>query len=86
MVEKRVIVTNTEGLHARPATDFADLAGRQPVVVTIRKDGSASQQADSVLGLMMLGVACGDAVTLSAEGEGAEQAITQLASLLDGAH
>lgn len=85
MVEKRVTVTLAEGLHARPATEFAEMAGRQSVQVTIRKEGSSPQRADSVLGLMMLGAACGDEVILSADGEGAQQAIAQLAPLLDGA-
>jgi phosphocarrier protein len=35
------------------------------------------------MGLMMLGAAMGDKITISAEGDGAEQAVTALAELVE---
>ena len=35
------------------------------------------------MGLMMLGAACGDSITISATGFGAEQAVAKLAALVE---
>ncbi len=37
----------------------------------------------SIMGLMMLGAAMGDTITISATGEGAEQAVEKLAELVE---
>jgi phosphocarrier protein len=37
----------------------------------------------SIMGLMMLGAAMGDTVTITAAGEGAEQAVSALAQLVE---
>ena len=39
MVEKTVTIQNAHGLHVRPATKLADLAGKFKSQVTIHKDG-----------------------------------------------
>ena len=83
MAERTVKVASTSGLHARPAATFAQAAGSQPVEVTISKGGGDAVRADSILMLMTLGAACGDEVTLHAEGEGADEAIEELAALLE---
>jgi phosphocarrier protein len=36
------------------------------------------------MGLMMLGAAYGDTITISAEGDGAEEAVSALAELVEG--
>ncbi|GAA4004873.1 HPr family phosphocarrier protein [Allokutzneria multivorans] len=82
MPERRVTVASSVGLHARPAALLAKAAAAQPVTVTIRKDGGEPVEAASVLGLMTLGAMHGDEVVLSAEGEGAEDALEALASII----
>lgn len=37
----------------------------------------------SIMGLMMLGAACGDWITIRASGFGAEQAVAKLAALVE---
>jgi phosphocarrier protein len=37
----------------------------------------------SIMGLMMLGAAIGDSITIRAEGEGAEEAVDALAQLVE---
>ena len=37
----------------------------------------------SIMGLMMLGAACGDSITIHANGFGAEQALEALAQLVE---
>jgi phosphocarrier protein len=50
--------------------------------VTVAKDGQDAA-GGSILGLMMLGAAMGDAITISANGEGAEHTVTALAELVE---
>lgn len=83
MVERTVRVASTSGLHARPASTVAQAAAAQPVEVMISKAGGEPVLAASILMLMTLGAACGDEVTLHAEGEGAEQAVEELAALIE---
>ena len=82
MPERRVTVVSKVGLHARPAALVAKAAAAQPVTITIRKDGTTPVEAGSILGLMTLGAACGDEVVLSAEGDGADEALDHLADLV----
>ncbi|GGM70185.1 hypothetical protein GCM10012275_45740 [Longimycelium tulufanense] len=82
MPQRRVVVASKVGLHARPAAVLAKTAAEQPVSVTIAKDGGQPVEAASVLGLMTLGAGHGDEVVLTAEGEGAEEALAAIADLI----
>ncbi len=81
-VRRTVTMQNKRGLHARASAKFVTLASNQPVDVLVEKDGS-SVCGTSIMGLMMLGAAMGDSITISAEGDGAEQAVAVLAELVE---
>jgi phosphocarrier protein len=83
MAERTATIGSRVGLHARPASLFIAAVNKQPVTVTISKDGSAPLNAGSILSIMGLGATHGDVVTLAAEGEGAEKALDELAALLE---
>ena len=80
---RTVDVLNKRGLHARASARFVTLASTLPVEVLVEKDGS-SVCGTSIMGLMMLGAAMGDRITISADGDGAEEAVTALAELVEG--
>ncbi|SFB22228.1 phosphocarrier protein [Amycolatopsis marina] len=82
MPERRVTVASKVGLHARPAALVAKAAAAQSVAVSITKDGGAPVAAGSVLNLMTLAAGHGDEVLISADGEGAEDAINAVAELV----
>ena len=82
-VSRTVQVANRRGLHARASAKFVTLASAQPCEVRVEKDGSAVT-GTSIMGLMMLGAAMGDHVTISAEGDGAHQAVDALCELVEG--
>jgi phosphocarrier protein HPr len=82
VASRTVDVLNKRGLHARASAKFVTLASALPVDVTVEKDGSAVC-GTSIMGLMMLGAAMGDRITISAEGDGAEEAVTALAELVE---
>ena len=79
---RTVLIENRRGLHARASAKFVTLASSQPVPLTVEKDGS-TVTATSIMGLMMLGAAMGDHITISAEGDGAEGAVEALAQLVE---
>ncbi len=82
MTQRAVTVGSRVGLHARPASLFVQAAARQPVAVTIAKNGGAPVDARSILLVLGLDVRGGDEVVLSADGEGAELALDELATLV----
>jgi len=79
---RTVQINNRRGLHARASAKFVTLASTQPVELVVEKDGS-KVTGTSIMGLMMLGAAMGDSITISAEGEGAENAVAALAQLVE---
>jgi phosphocarrier protein len=81
-IERTVRIANRRGLHARASAKFVTLASTQPTDVTVAKDGS-SVTGTSIMGLMMLGAAMGDDITISAEGDRAEEAVGALCELVE---
>jgi phosphocarrier protein len=81
-VERSVTITNRRGLHARASAKFVTLASTQPAAVEVEKDGS-KVAGTSIMGLMMLGAAMGDNVIISAQGDGAENAVAALCALVE---
>ncbi|UZK67194.1 HPr family phosphocarrier protein [Sphingomonas sp. M1-B02] len=79
---RTVTIENRRGLHARASMAFVTLASGHSVELTVEKDGS-SASGTSILDLMMLGAAKGDCITISAEGDGAEEAVQALAELVE---
>jgi phosphocarrier protein HPr len=81
-VSRSVLISNKRGLHARASAKLVTLATTQPVQLTVEKAGS-SVTATSIMGLMMLGAAMGDTITITAEGEGAEGAVQAVVELVE---
>ena len=81
MVSKEIVVQNQVGLHARPATFFIQKANEFSCSVWISKE-ERKVNAKSLLGVLSLGVTRGTAVTLIADGEDEEAAVTELANLI----
>ena len=81
-VSRTVLVATRRGLHARASAKFVTLAASQPVEVAVVKD-SAAVTGTSIMGLMMLGAAMGDHITISAEGDGAQAAVDCLCDLVE---
>lgn len=79
---RTVQIVNRRGLHARASAKFVTLASTQSTELTVEKDGS-SVTATSIMGLMMLGAAMGDHITISAEGDDAEAAVGALCELVE---
>ena len=82
MPVRTVAVASSVGLHARPASLFAQAAANAVLPVTLTAPSGRSVNAASILGVLSLGIDHGAVVTLSADGEGADAALDTLAELL----
>jgi phosphocarrier protein HPr len=82
MPERTVTVASRVGLHARPAAVFVKAASAAAVPVTIAKADKAPVNARSILAVLGLDVRGGEQVTLSAEGDGADEALDELEAVL----
>jgi phosphocarrier protein len=81
IVEKVVTIKNKQGLHARPAALFVQIANKFSSEVTITK-GRQKVNGKSIMGIMMLAAGAGSKITIIANGEDAEAAIIELEKLL----
>ncbi|MFD9500049.1 HPr family phosphocarrier protein [Streptomyces sp. NPDC060035] len=82
MYQRTVAVGSRSGLHARPASLFVQAATRLPVKVTVARDGRDPVDARSMLSVLALAAQHGDRMELSAVGDGAQEAVEELAALL----
>ena len=80
-VEKIVIIKNKQGLHARPAALFVQIANKYSSDVTIAK-GRQKVNGKSIMGIMTLAAGAGSKITIVADGEDADKAIVELEKLL----
>jgi phosphoenolpyruvate-protein phosphotransferase len=78
--ELTVVITLPQGLHARPAALLARRAKAFEFPIALAAHGRKSD-ARSVVGIMALGVRCGDELLIRAEGRQAQQAF---AAMIEG--
>ena len=81
-VSREILITNKRGLHARASAKFVNLASVLDSQIEVEKDGSRVC-GTSIMGLMMLGAAMGDTVTLHVTGAHADEAMEQLVALIE---
>ena len=81
-LSRTVRIGNRRGLHARASAKFVNLATQLEATIEVEKDGN-KVCGTSIMGLMMLGAAMGDSVTIHVTGEGAEDALEQLVRLIE---
>ncbi|HVF38183.1 MAG TPA: HPr family phosphocarrier protein [Sphingomicrobium sp.] len=80
---KTIEITNKRGLHARASAKFVNVASVLPAKIEVEKDGNRVT-GTSIMGLMMLGAALGDSITIHCEGDGCDAAMAELAALVEG--
>lgn len=80
--EKLVKVKNKTGLHARPASQFVQKAGKFDSKIEIVFE-EKEVNAKSIMGVMSLGVGKGNEITVRAEGEDAEEAVKELIEFIE---
>ena len=76
MIERKVVLKNRTGLHARPASELVAFAK-----VYLEHNGKKAA-ADSILQLLALGAKEGSELVLSADGEGDKHSVEKLEAFL----
>ena len=82
MYSKEVTVTNSVGLHARPATFFIQKANSYKSSIWVVKD-DRKVNAKSLLGVLSIGIAKDMTITLVADGEDEKAALDGLETLVN---
>jgi phosphotransferase system HPr (HPr) family protein len=80
-IDKDITVLHKQGLHARPAALFVQIASKYGSNVTVSKDGE-SVNGKSIMGILMLGVQHNSEINISCDGEDAEQLLNELEEFL----
>ncbi len=80
-IEKKVKVANKQGIHARPAAMFVQIANKYASQITVARDHE-EVNGKSIMGILMLGADYQAELTLKAEGLDAKAAIEELEAFL----
>ena len=83
MISRGITISNSVGLHARPATFFVQKANSFKSSIWVEKE-DCRVNAKSLLGVLSLGISKGTAITLIADGVDENAAIDGLAELIGG--
>lgn len=81
LIKKKFIVKNKQGLHARPAALFVQVANKFDARITVRRNDE-TVNGKSIMGILMLGVEKGMPIIVEAEGSDAHLAILELEKII----
>ena len=82
MYSKEVVVLNSVGLHARPATFFIQKSNEFKSSIWVEK-GDRRINAKSLLGILSLGIIKGTEIKIIADGIDEEAAVSSLVNLVE---
>lgn len=82
-LERKLKIVNRLGLHARPSTQFAETAKKFTSAIIVRGNGR-EVDGKSVIGMLTLGAEEGTELSITANGDDAEQALLALEALVNG--
>jgi phosphocarrier protein len=83
VIKKRMLVRNKQGLHARPAALFVQIANKFDCDITVKK-GKIEVNGKSIMGIMMLAAKRGSEIVITARGKDAHKAIEELEGMVSG--
>ncbi len=81
LIKKELIVKNKQGLHARPAAIFVQVANKFDSRITVRHDDE-EVNGKSIMGILMLGAEKGSLIIIEADGSDAEKAMEELGRII----
>ncbi len=81
IIRKQLIVKNKQGLHARPAALFVQVANKFDARIVIRRD-EEEVNGKSIMGILTLGAEKGSEIILEADGDDADAAIAELERII----
>jgi len=82
MISREVLISNSIGLHARPATFFIQKANSYKCSIWVEKE-ERRVNAKSLLGVLSLGIVKGMTITVMADGPDENEAVDGLIELVN---
>ena len=83
LIEKRMVINNKQGLHARPAALFVQIANKYESDITVKK-GRQEVNGKSIMGLLTLAAEKGAKLHIKVNGPDAKEAIEELEKIILG--
>ncbi len=77
MIEKKIVVTNPKGIHARPSAMIVKTVNQFEANIIIECNGT-SVDGKSIISILTLGAACGDELILRTDGAEEKNAMSAL--------
>ncbi len=82
LVRKEVIVKNKQGLHARPAALFVQVANKFDSRIVVRRE-QEEVNGKSIMGILTLGAEQGSMIIIEADGDDASNAVLELEKIIN---
>lgn len=77
LIKKKLVVKNKQGLHARPAALFVQVANKFDSRITVKRDDE-EVNGKSIMGILMLGAEKDSVIVIEADGDDAHLALIEL--------
>jgi len=81
VLRKELVVKNKQGLHARPAALFVQIANKFDSRVIVKRDDE-EVNGKSIMGILMLGAERGSVIVLEVDGDDAALAMEELEKII----
>src|SRR5574342_1433366 len=81
LLERKVKISNSNGMHARPATKFAEIANKYNSEIRV-KTKNKEVDGKSIIELLTLGAENGTEIIITAKGTDAAEALDALEGLI----
>jgi phosphotransferase system HPr (HPr) family protein len=81
VIRKKLVVQNRQGLHARPAALFVQIANKFDSRITVIRD-KEEVNGKSIMGILMLGAENGSQIIIEVDGSDAESAMAELERII----
>ncbi len=83
LIEKKLTIQNEQGLHARPAAIFVQIANKYESDIAVKK-GRQEVNGKSIMGLLTLAAEKGAKLHIKVNGPDAKEAIEELEKVILG--
>lgn len=80
-IQADITIKNPQGLHARPAAMFVQVASKYNSNITIQK-GDERVNGKSIMGILTLGIEKNSRIILEVDGDDADEVMAELTVLL----
>ena len=80
-IQADITIKNPQGLHARPAAMFVQVASKYNSNITIQK-GDERVNGKSIMGILTLGIEKNSRIILEVDGDDADEVMAELTALL----